>query len=184
MKKEKRVRVSKKQIFILFSIVVVLSIVTSYMFTFIYKNINQVVFAKDNTKVVRQIVEVERVIEEEVIVTKEPFNLVPIGEYELTAYCPCEICCEEFAGPPLNKTTSIGTGAYEGNTIAVDPNKIPYGTTVYIEDIGVRIASDCGGAIKGNRIDVYYEEHEDAWYSGLGHTPKQVYIIEENDNKE
>lgn len=127
------------------------------------------------TRVVEIPVEQE-IIKEEVI---NPFKLKDIGTYTLTAYCPCVICCEIYAGPPLNKTTSIGTGAYKGITVAVDPNNIPYGAKLYIEGLGVRIAGDCGGAIKGNKIDVYYETHKEALASGLGHTPKKVYIIED-----
>lgn len=127
------------------------------------------------TKVVEVPIEVPIVIEEIV----NPFKLKEIGEYSLTAYCPCVICCEQYAAPPLNKTGAIGAGVYEGITVAVDPSKIPYGTKLYIEGLGVRIAADCGGAIKGNKIDVYYETHKEALASGFGHTLRKVYIIEE-----
>ena len=52
--------------------------------------------------------------------------------------------------------TSTGVAAVEGKTIAVDPNIIPYGSTVLI-DGKEYLAQDCGGAIKGNKIDVFVE---------------------------
>jgi 3D (Asp-Asp-Asp) domain-containing protein len=52
--------------------------------------------------------------------------------------------------------TSTGVTAVEGKTIAVDPNIIPYGSTVLI-DGKEYLAQDCGGAIKGNKIDVFVE---------------------------
>ena len=51
--------------------------------------------------------------------------------------------------------TSTGTKARYG-TLAVDPRVIPYGTKVYIKELNkVFTAEDCGGGIKGNKIDIY-----------------------------
>ena len=52
--------------------------------------------------------------------------------------------------------TSTGKKPRPYHTLAVDPKVIPYGTRVYIPEFNkVFIAEDCGGAIKGNRIDIY-----------------------------
>lgn len=50
--------------------------------------------------------------------------------------------------------TASGTRARVGE-IAVDPNVIPLGTTVYVEGFGLRTAEDTGGAVKGHIIDIY-----------------------------
>ena len=71
----------------------------------------------------------------------------PLGLFELTAYCPCSACCGKNDG-----ITATGTVATEGRTVAVDPNVIPYGTTIeviYPDGSRARyVAEDCGGAIK------------------------------------
>lgn len=41
------------------------------------------------------------------------------------------------------------------STIAVDPSVIPLGTKVFVDGYGYAIASDTGGAIKGNKVDLY-----------------------------
>lgn len=95
-----------------------------------------------------------------------------LGTYTLTAYCSCKKCCGYWAtvrpldakGNPI-VYTSTGEIAQAGTTIAVDPNKIPYGTKVKIND-HIYIAQDIGGAIKGNRIDVYHDNHQDALVFG------------------
>lgn len=52
--------------------------------------------------------------------------------------------------------TSTGRRPVAGRTIAVDPRIIPYGSKVYIPSLGrTYIAEDCGGGIKGNKIDIY-----------------------------
>jgi len=63
---------------------------------------------------------------------------------------------------PLYGITYTGTKVEEGRTIAVDPSVIPLGWWVYIEGVGFRKAEDTGSAIKGNKIDVYYEDADEA----------------------
>lgn len=46
--------------------------------------------------------------------------------------------------------------------IAVDPSVIPLGSKVYVEGFGEAIAADTGGAIKGNRIDIFIPSEQDA----------------------
>lgn len=62
--------------------------------------------------------------------------------------------------------TATGTTPTPGRTIAVDPDVIPYGTEVLI-DGHIYVAEDTGGVIKGNRIDIAVETHEQALQMGL-----------------
>jgi len=63
-----------------------------------------------------------------------------------------------------------GTTAYgidlranpEEKVIAVDPRVIPLGTRVWVEGYGEAIAGDTGGAIKGNKIDVFIPSYDNA----------------------
>jgi len=50
--------------------------------------------------------------------------------------------------------------------IAVDPNVIPLGSKVYVDGYGYAVAADTGGAIKGNRIDVFFPTKEQAYRWG------------------
>ena len=56
--------------------------------------------------------------------------------------------------------------------IAVDPKIIPLGSKVYVEGYGYAVAADKGGAIKGNKIDVFFASKTDAYRWGV----KQVKI--------
>jgi 3D (Asp-Asp-Asp) domain-containing protein len=84
----------------------------------------------------------------------------PLGTFTVTHYCPCEICCGKSDG-----ITATGTQATEGRTIAVDPSVIPLGTEVEI-DGHTYIAEDVGGAIKGNKVDIFVNDHETAIQRG------------------
>ncbi len=79
-----------------------------------------------------------------------------MGEFTITAYCPCEKCCGKWA----DGLTASGLPAEEG-VIAVDPNVIELGSTVLI-DGKEYLAADTGGAIKNNRIDIYMSDHSSA----------------------
>ena len=96
---------------------------------------------------------------------EEP-ELVSLGIYTITAYCPCEQCCGKEVDDPLYGITATGTTATEGRTIAVDPSVIPYGTVVYI-DGQAYVVEDCGGGIRGNQIDIYFDDHETARQWGV-----------------
>lgn len=95
----------------------------------------------------------------------KPVNL---GKFKLTAYCSCEECCGKWAYNRPNGIVygAIGEELKEGYSIAVDPDVIPYRSEVIINGKKYR-AQDCGGAIKGNRIDVYFEDHNDALDFGV-----------------
>ncbi|WLR46829.1 LysM peptidoglycan-binding domain-containing protein [Halobacillus litoralis] len=58
--------------------------------------------------------------------------------------------------------------------IAVDPNVIPLGSKVYVEGYGTAIAGDTGGAINGNRIDIFMPSREDALAFGRQTVKVQV----------
>ena len=64
--------------------------------------------------------------------------------------------------------TATGTKPTFGRTIAVDPTVIPYGTRVYIPEFDKTfIAEDCGGGIKGNKIDIYMNTKEECTNWGV-----------------
>ena len=100
-------------------------------------------------------------VAEELAAVEEP-EPVSLGTFKLTAYCPCEKCCGEWA----DGFTYTGTVATAGRTVAVDPSVIPLGSTVRINGHDY-IAEDIGGAIKENRIDVFFDSHQAALQFGV-----------------
>ncbi|MBR7179331.1 MAG: G5 domain-containing protein [Oscillospiraceae bacterium] len=71
-----------------------------------------------------------------------------------------------------NMTTATGTTVHWG-TVAVDPKLIPYGTKMFIVSndgkyvYGLSAAEDCGGSIKGNRIDLYMPTTSECFQFGM-----------------
>ena len=89
--------------------------------------------------------------------------------YVITAYCACMECCGKTDG-----ITASCVKAVEGVTVAMDKS-IPFGTKIYIDGVGERIVQDRGGAIKGNKIDLYFDTHQEAL--SFGRQTRQVTIL-------
>lgn len=85
-----------------------------------------------------------------------------LGEFVITYYCPDSCCCGEYA----DGVTASGTIPAEGRTIAADPDVLPMGSTVIIDGHTYTV-EDVGGAIKGNRIDIFMNSHEEALKAGV-----------------
>lgn len=94
----------------------------------------------------------------------------------VTHYDCCVLCCGKTDG-----ITASGVKAAPSVTVAVDPNVIPLGADVLVNygdgEIHYYRADDVGAAIKGNRIDLCVESHEEAIH--LGVRTATVYWVEE-----
>ncbi|WP_394219784.1 LysM peptidoglycan-binding domain-containing protein [Halobacillus trueperi] len=89
---------------------------------------------------------------------------------EATAYTAfCEGCSgTTYTGIDLRANP-------DQKVIAVDPNVIPLGSEVYVEGYGKAIAGDIGGAIQGDRIDVFMADRSDALDFGRKSVEVKVY---------
>ena len=98
---------------------------------------------------------------------------------------------------PSGKVLNVSTTAYTANctgcsgitstgfnlksnpnakVIAVDPSVIPLGSKVFVEGYGTAIAADTGGAIKGNKIDVFFSSKSQAY--AWGNKTVQITILD------
>ena len=97
--------------------------------------------------------------------------LVQLGEFKLTAYCPCYECSGKWG----NKTYTEVT-CEEGRTVAADPSIFNMGDRVVING-NVYTVEDIGGAVRGNIIDIYMNEHSDTERFGVKY--RNIYIIKD-----
>lgn len=87
--------------------------------------------------------------------------------YKVTGYCACTKCCGK-----TNGITASGTKATAGRTIAAS-SQFSFGTKLLINGTTYTV-EDRGGAIKGNKIDVYFNTHAEALQWGVKYLPVQV----------
>ena len=88
----------------------------------------------------------------------EPSRGSEVLLFEATAYC-----LEDGNGDGV---TATGTIPQEDRTVGVDPDIIPYGTELIINGRPGYVAEDTGGAINGNRLDIYMTDREDCLQFG------------------
>ena len=98
------------------------------------------------------------------------------GELRYKGVITCSASAYSIKG-----TTASGIPSQVG-AVAVDPSVIPLGTRLYIEcadgtwTYGNAVAADTGGAIKGNKVDLYMETYQEA--IKFGRRNAKVYILE------
>lgn len=107
-----------------------------------------------------------------VVEEKKPNRvLVSLGEYRISAYCPCEKCCLKSDG-----ITASGTQATAGRTAAM--NGVPFGTKIVIDGHEYTI-EDRGGGLGSKIIDIYFDTHDEALNSGLWVMREVFQVVEE-----
>lgn len=95
----------------------------------------------------------------------QDFEAVEGGEEMVVTATAYTAYCEGCSG-----TTAYGIDLRSNpnqKVIAVDPRIIPLGTRVWVEGYGEAIAGDTGGAIKGNKIDVFIPSYNGAMEWGV-----------------
>lgn len=159
------ININKVLFFIISCIIILLTIICK----FDEKEYENKKYQESNTE--------NKICEEEIRKT----NYVSIGIFKLTAYCSCIKCCGEWAyNRPVDENGneivygSTGERLIGGVSIAVDPSVIPYNTEVIING-NTYIAHDTGGAIDGNRIDVYMSNHQEALDFGVQYA--EVFVV-------
>lgn len=88
--------------------------------------------------------------------------------FETTAYCSCAACCGKSDG-----ITASGARATAGHTIAA-PSSYGFGTQIEIDGV-LYTVEDRGGAIKNNRIDIFFDSHQAANNYGRRTVEGKVY---------
>ncbi len=101
-----------------------------------------------------------------VVPASRPTKYSRVERFQATAYDASPADNGIWAG-----MTSTGMPLVYG-VIAVDPRVIPYGTKMYIESVdgqyvyGYAIAGDCGGAIKGKKVDLFFPNRSTCYQFG------------------
>ena len=88
--------------------------------------------------------------------------------YKVTAYCACSKCCGKYS----SGYTASGTKATAGRTVAAS-SSFAFGTKLLINGKQY-VVEDRGSAIKGNRIDMYFNSHSEALAWGVRYLPVEV----------
>jgi len=109
-------------------------------------------------------------------------NLASRGDIRYRTVLQCVATAYDNSGGSGRGITASGMRTRHG-VVAVDPRVIPLGTKLFIEssdgknNYGYAVAADTGGAIKGNRVDLYMESNSEA--KKWGRRTVKVYVLDE-----
>lgn len=103
----------------------------------------------------------------------------PVRTVIATGYTAGKESTGKEPGHPLYGITYSGVKVKRDlySTIAADPDVFPLGTILFIPGYGYGVVADTGSAIKGNKIDLYYETVEDV-YNEWGKQTVDVHVVE------
>ncbi|UTR15822.1 3D domain-containing protein [Salipaludibacillus sp. LMS25] len=115
-----------------------------------------------------------------VLETAEDWTQYPSKEVIATGYTAGIESTGKTEGHPQYGITYSGVEVKRDlySTIAADPQVFPLGTILFIPGYGFGVVADTGSAIKGDKIDLYYETVEDV-YNLWGKKSLEVFIVEE-----
>ncbi|HYG56960.1 MAG TPA: 3D domain-containing protein, partial [Symbiobacteriaceae bacterium] len=114
---------------------------------------------------------------ERIVLAGGSFTTVQVGEQNVAFAQQMDMTASMYAtGEP-----GVGAITYTGltvriGTVAVDPRVIPLGRLLYVEGYGYAVAADIGSAIKGNRIDLFTHDYNEAAYR-FGLQPRRVWLL-------
>ncbi|MDR3238678.1 MAG: G5 domain-containing protein [Clostridiales bacterium] len=103
------------------------------------------------------------------------FTYISVLTMNASAYTAGPESTGKRPGDPGYGITASGKHVEPG-VVAVDPSIIPLGTRLYVEGYGYAVAADTGGAIKGNKIDLYMETLAEAYQ--FGRRMVTVYVLD------
>ncbi len=94
-------------------------------------------------------------------------------QMRVTAYCACSECCGQYS----DGITASGHKIQPGDAFVAADERYSFGTEVVVSgynyDQPVKVL-DRGGAIEGNRLDVFFHSHQEALEWGVKHVDVQV----------
>lgn len=94
-------------------------------------------------------------------------------QMRVTAYCACESCCGEYA----DGITACGHKIGPGDTFAAADRRYSFGTELVVAGYNngepIKVL-DRGGAIRGNRLDLFFHTHEAALQWGVKYVDVKV----------
>jgi len=101
-----------------------------------------------------------------------------LGLFKVTAYTAGFESCGKLPDDPLYGITATGTRVKENHTIASDWNILPPGTKIRVEGFScVFRVEDCGGAVRGNHVDIYMENLDEALEWGVRN--RYVWLVDD-----